>query len=165
MTDDTTSSHPVPDLDPTAIIELLELEPLPEEGGRWRLAWIDERCGAIYYLMRPDDFSAMHRLTGPELWHFYAGAPVAMLLLGPDGAVTRPRLGIDLAGGERPLQPVETGVWMGARTTGTWSLVGTTMAPPYDPDGFELGERDELIAAYPAAADDIVALTRLEDRR
>lgn len=162
MTDQTANPSPAAELEPATIIELLELEPLPEEGGRWKLAWIDERCGAIYYLMQPGDFSAMHRLTGPELWHFYAGSPVEMVLLDPDGSVRRPTLGPDLVAGERPLQPVATGVWMGASTTGAWTLVGTTMAPPYDPAGFELGDRDELVAAYPAAADAIVALTRLD---
>ncbi len=39
------------------------------------------------YRMRPGDFSALHRLGGPELWHHYAGASVQMLLLEPGSAV------------------------------------------------------------------------------
>ena len=49
---------------------------------------------------------------------------------------------------------------MAATTTGDWSLTGATLAPPYDPDGFELGDRHELTAAYPEAAADIVRFTR-----
>lgn len=142
------------------IIDLLRLEPLPDEGGMFRQVWRSPHGSAIYFLLRPDDFSAMHRLIGPELWHHYAGAPVRLLLLRPDGRVERHRLGTDLEAGERPLVMVEEGVWMGAETTGEWSLLGMTMAPPYDPAGFELGDREELAARYPKAVSEISRLTR-----
>lgn len=149
------------DLGAADIVELLGLEPLPEEGGMFRQVWRSAHGTAIYFLLRPGDFSAIHRLTGPELWHHYTGAPVRMLLLRPDGEVERPRLGTDLAAGERPMVAVEPEVWMGAETEGEWSLLGMTMAPPYDPAGFELGERERLISLYPDAAPDIHRLTRV----
>lgn len=142
------------------VIATLGLEPLPEEGGMFRRFWADEHGSAIWFLLRPGDFSALHRLTGPELWHHYAGAPVRMLLLRGDGTVERPLLGDDLAGGETPVVVVEAGTWMGAETAGDWSLVGATMAPPFVPEMFELGERATLAAAYPEAAGDIARLTR-----
>lgn len=142
------------------IIDLLDLEPLPHEGGFVRRTHIDDHSGAIYYLMTPDGFSAMHELTLPELWHFYGGAPVEMLLLKPDGAVETPTLGADLAAGQRPQVWVDAGVPMGASTTGDWSLVGTTMAPPYTDDCFMLSARAELVATWPGATDRIDQLTR-----
>ena len=142
------------------VIELLGLEPLEDEGGMLSPTWRDEQSSAIYYLMRPGDFSALHRLSGPELWHHYAGAPVAMLLLEPGGEVSRPILGDDLVSGQRPMVAVPAGVWMAAATTGEWSLTGATLAPPYDPDGFELGAPAELTEAYPEAAADIARFTR-----
>ena len=142
------------------VVELLGLVPMELEGGLWAQTWRDERSSAIYYLMRPGDFSALHRLAGPELWHHYAGAAVEMLLLEPDGAVNRPVLGDDLAGEQRPIVAVPTGVWMAAGTIGDWSLVGTTMAPAFEPNCFELGDPDELVEAYPDAAADIARFTR-----
>ena len=142
------------------MIELLGLEPLPGEGGLWAQTWRDGHSTAIYFLLRPDDFSALHRLDSVELWHHYAGAPVEMLLLDPGGKVLRLRLGDDLAAGERPVVAVEAGTWMGAETAGDWSLVGTTMAPGYHEAGFEPGDRAELADAYPDAAADIARLTR-----
>lgn len=142
------------------VVATLGLEPLPEEGGMWREVWRDERSTAIYFLLQPGDFSALHRLDGPELWHHYAGAAVEMLLLGPDGAVERPVLGDDLSAGERPCVAVPAHTWMGASTRGEWSLVGTTMAPPYHHDGFELGDANRLIDQYPAAASEIAGLVR-----
>ena len=142
------------------VAELLGLAPLEPEGGMWTQTWLDQRSSAIYYLMRPGDFSALHRLAGPELWHHYAGAAVEMLLLEPGGTVSRPVLGDDLAHGQRPVVAVPAEVWMAAGTTGGWSLVGTTMAPPFDAAGFELGDAAELADAYPEAAADITRFTR-----
>lgn len=41
-----------------------------------------------------------------------------------------------------------------------WSLLGCTMAPPWDEHGFELASRDALLRAFPAQADVIRVLTR-----
>lgn len=146
------------------VVELLGLQPMPVEGGMWAQTWKDQHGTAIYFLLQPDDFSAMHRLATPELWHHYCGAPVSMLLLGPDGTVDRPTLGDDLRSGHRPFVPVPGGVWMGATTTGDWSLVGTTMAPPFRPQDFEIGHLEPLVTAYPDAADDLARLIRKEHR-
>lgn len=101
----------------------------------------------------------MHRLTEAEVWHFYADAPVQMLLLFPDGGTREPILGNDLASGQRPQIAVPRGVWQGASSR-TWSLLGTTMAPPFREDVLELGTGDELSTRYPAACRRIRELTR-----
>ena len=147
-------------LDPEAIIEILELEPLRDEGGMFRQVWATEHGTAIWFLLRPGDFSALHRLDRPEIWHHYAGAPVDLVLLHPDGSSESLVLGPDLADGALPMRIVDAEIWMGADTTGDWSLLGTTMAPPFDLAGFVLGERAPLIEAYPARRADIIRLTR-----
>ena len=139
---------------------ILGLDPLPHEGGMWVQSHRDHHSSAIYFLIREGDFSAMHRLTGPEIWHFYAGAPAQMLMLFPNGHVQDPILGDDFAANQRPQVVVPSGVWQGASSTGSWSLLGTTMAPPYVEDGFELGAADALVAEFPIASDRIRTLTR-----
>ena len=142
------------------VAELLGLEPLPGEGGLFRRTHIDEHSSAIYYLLLAPDFSALHRLSATETYHWYAGAPLRLLLLDADGRVTEPVLGPDLAAGQRPQIVVPAGTWQGSSPAGDWSLVGTTTAPPFDWAGFELGERAALTARYPEAADRIAGLTR-----
>jgi uncharacterized protein len=142
------------------VAELLGLEPLPDEGGLFRRTHIDAHSSAIYFLLIAPDFSAMHRLTATETYHWYAGAPLRLLLLGADGQVSEPVLGPGLAAGQRPQLVVPAGTWQGSSSTGEWSLVGTTTAPPFDWDGFELGQRAALTARYPEAATRIAALTR-----
>ena len=126
----------------------------------WAQSYLDEHVSAIYFLLQPDDFSALHRLAGTELWHFYGGAAAQLLLLQADGSVAQPILGTELAAGQRPLVAVPAGTWMAAKTTGAWTLLGTTMAPPFDEAGFELGEAAKLSQQYPAVTDLIARHTR-----
>ena len=142
------------------VIKLLALEPLPAEGGMWAQTWRDEFSSSIYYLLQPGDFSALHRVTGPEIYHFYAGSAARVVLLQPEGLTQTVALGADIAAGARPMLAVSGGVWQGSYTLGEWTLLGTTMAPPFRPEDFELGRRDALIAAYPSAEDPIRMLTR-----
>ncbi|MGH8928756.1 MAG: cupin domain-containing protein [Acidimicrobiia bacterium] len=142
------------------VINRLGLRPLPREGGMFRQYYADANSTAIYFLVTPGDYSALHRLTTPEIYHFYVGAPLAVLLLHPDGRVDRAILGPDLAAGQVPSLVVVAGVWQGSATTGDWSLVGTTMAPGFRPEMFELGDQADLVERYPEAVAEIARLTR-----
>ena len=121
---------------------------------------------AIYALVTRADFSAMHWLKTDEIWHFYAGDPIELLLLYPEGKDAVVTLGADVLGGQRPQFTVPAGVWMGARpkgdAAGAYSLFGTTMAPGFDYADYEPGYRETLQAAYPARAGLIAELTRAE---
>jgi uncharacterized protein len=142
------------------IAAALGLAPLPDEGGLFARTHLDAHSSAIHYLLLAPDFSALHALTTTEVYHFHAGAPVRVLLLHADGTATEPVLGPDPTAGHHPQLVVPGGTWQGCSTTGAWSLLGTTMAPPYDPAGFRLGGRAELGARYPGARARIAELTR-----
>lgn len=116
---------------------------------------------AIYYLLTPETCSVLHRLWTDEVWHFYLGDPVELLLLRPEGTGQIVPVGTDLPIGERPQVVVPRGAWMGARLQpgGRFALLGTTMAPGFDPADFEVGEREVLQRAYPDFTEWIVALT------
>ena len=143
---------------------LLGLQPLPEEGGLYRQTFADAHSSAIYFLLLAPDFSALHRLAATETYHWYAGSPLRLLLLHGDGEdggrVEEPTLGACFDAGERPQIVVPAGTWQGSSPAGAWSLVGTTMAPPFAWSGFRLGERAELLDRWPSARARITALTR-----
>lgn len=150
-------------MDAGQVIERLGLAPLADEGGYFAETYRDGRSTAILYLLEAPDFSALHRLTGPELYHWHAGAPLRFLLLRPGGSFDEVYLGPDLAVGQQPQLVVPAGVWQGARPIGpegTWSLVGTTMAPGFEPAMFELGDGAALTSGWPAAAERIARLVR-----
>lgn len=151
------------------VVASLGLEPLPVEGGLFRQTWRHDEGGrvigtATYAALTndPDSFSAMHRLDRDELWHFYVGDPVQMVLLHPDGEVTTPVLGSDLAEGESPQVVVRAGTWMGAELVpgGEYAVFGNTMAPGFESGCYEGGVREDLAARWPAAAPMIERLTR-----
>jgi predicted cupin superfamily sugar epimerase/quercetin dioxygenase-like cupin family protein len=122
--------------------------------------------GAIYALVTREDFSAMHKLKTDEIWHFYFGDPIDLLLLHPDGRSEVVVLGTDLLAGQQPQATVLAGTWMGARPAKAgpeaYGFFGTTMAPGFDYDDFEVGYRDELQKRYAAQAPLIAELTRSE---
>lgn len=138
----------------------LGLEPLEHEGGLFRRTHISEHSSAIYYLLARPDFSALHGLSSAEVYHWYAGSPLAILVLHPDGTAEQVELGPDLDAGQRPQFVVPAGAIHGSSPAGEWSLVGTTMSPPFDWQGFELCEREDLQRRFPAVADRIAELTR-----
>ena len=76
---------------------------------------------AIYALETPKDFSALHRLATDEMWHFYGGVPIEMLLLFPDGHGESVVIGPDVLAGQKPQFLVPRGVWQGSRPAVTAS--------------------------------------------
>ncbi len=166
-----------------AIAAHLGMVPIPHEGPLFAAAYKggtlagesgnrQERkaaYSAIYTLITAERFSAMHRLKSDELWHFYGGTPLELLLLYPDGRSDVVVLGPALLEREYPLFRVPAGVWQGARlveaSVGSYALVGNTLAPAFDYSDYEPGVREELMARYPDRAEQIKALTRDESVR
>jgi len=117
---------------------------------------------AIYYLLTPDSFSAMHRLRGDEIFHFYLGDPVELLQINANGSGEVVVLGQDIVSGMKLQHVVSGGAWQGSRLRdgGKYALLGTTVAPGFDYQDFEIGERDKLVAKFPEWSKMLVALTR-----
>jgi len=150
------------------IIKHLGLIPLEEEGGyyseTYRSDIMIEKApynggirttrsiqSCIYYLMTEDSFSALHRLPSDEIWHFYLGDPIEQLQLLPDGTGKMIEIGNNLPAGQQPQVIVPQNVWQGSKLKagGKFALVGTTMAPGFEFEDYEAGNRDELILQYP----------------
>lgn len=169
------------EITPAQIIEKLHLAPLPDEGGRYIQTYISdivikkEHLAAryngdraistqIYFLLtdEDDDFSALHKLLSDEVYHFYLGDPVEMLMLHPDGRSEVVILGQDILHDEKVQYVVRRGIWQGShiKPGGKFALLGTTMSPAFDVADFQLGDRLELIKKYPHQKDLISKLTR-----
>src|SRR3546814_2674557 len=117
----------------------------PADGGRGA-------CTAIYFLLRAGEVSAWHRVKdADEIWHWYAGAPLALTIAPGKGAPETTELGPDLEAGLRPQAVVPAGAWQTARSRGNWTLVGCTVAPAFDFAGLELAPPGWEPAAAPEA--------------
>jgi hypothetical protein len=159
------------------IIRRLKLQPHPRENGFFaetyraddKVSW-DALSGrydgtrsystAIYFLLKQGAFSEMHRLRSDEVFHFYLGAAAELLLLHSNGTGELTRLGSGLDAGERPQIVAPRGTWQGIRSTGDFTLMGTTVAPGFEYSDYGSGSREELVAQYPQFADLIRQLTR-----
>ena len=97
---------------------------------------------AIYYLIRAGERTHWHRVDATEIWHYYAGACLALSIHAVAGPPERLLLGADLARGERPQAIVSKGAWQSAETLGDWSLLGCTVSPAFEFAGFELAPPD-----------------------
>lgn len=136
---------------------------------------------AILFLVTTAAISRLHRLTSDELWVFQGGLPLELVTLSPAGEA-RSRLlgGCDrprpvrkaAAAADPPSDPLPqalapAGSWQGARLAGgphlpasrAWALVTCVVSPGFEYEDFELGERETLLAEYPAHAELVRAFT------
>lgn len=159
-------------------IERLRLEAHPE-GGYFRQTYKAERVlpkaalpagftgaraasTAIYFLLEGKNFSAFHRLRSDELWHFYAGEPLVVHVIEPEGECSAILLGRDLEAGQVPQAVVRAGCWFASHVADgkSFAVVGCTVAPGFDFEDFEMGKRGELVVRYPEHRALIEQLTR-----
>ncbi|MBL1430327.1 MAG: cupin domain-containing protein [Robiginitomaculum sp.] len=151
------------------LISLLDLKPLPGEGGYFRRTHegtIDKngraKFSVIYYLLTPEQpRSALHYLPIAESYHFYLGDPVQMLILQPDGSGKELLLGSDVFVGQKVQTMVPEQCWHGSYLCdgGKFALLGTTMTPGYVDSDYQAADCDLLQQQYPAFSQQIKKLT------
>jgi predicted cupin superfamily sugar epimerase len=123
------------------VIRLLDLKPHPE-GGHFRETFRDTASTAIYFLLSEGERAHWHRIDAVEVWHWYAGAALAIELFKDGSRVEHVTLSGDFSAGQRPQVIVPAQVWQAAQTLGEWTLCGCTVAPAFDFSGFELAPKD-----------------------
>jgi predicted cupin superfamily sugar epimerase len=169
-----------------ALIEHFKMTRIPQEGPWFTLTWRSEETlprsalpdrydgprpagTAIIGIITRTDFSAMHRLKTDEMWHYYGGDPLELLVLHPEGTGEVVVLGPDVLAGQKLQYVVPRGSWQGARPIGdksdAYSLFGDTLAPGFEYADFEMGYRDELQRIYRVHSAAIARLTRQEFAR
>lgn len=156
------------------IIQKMDLKPLPEEGGFYRETYRSTdhiQVGlntsrhlntAIYYLVSDKSFSALHRIKSDEIFHFYSGDPIEMIQITETGEYSKVIMGSDITKGHIPQVVVPKGVWQALRLAegGIWCLMGTTVAPGFDFQDFEVGTREEMLKQFPQHRDEVLKFTR-----
>ncbi len=150
------------------LIEKLQLEPLEMEGGYFRRTYTSDvhfqahnrsAGSAIYYLLTSETHSKIHSLPIDEVYHFYLGDPVELLLLEEDGNTTTINLHNDVLAGASPQFVVPKGVWQGSclKPGGAFALLGTTMAPAFEYADFKTPENlEDLLIKYPESVHDLI---------
>ena len=164
------------------LIELFKMQKIPDEGCWFVQTYRSDETvkagrspratGRTTRRARPStrwkrarDFPSMHRLETDEVYHWYGGSAMEMLLLYPDGHGETLLLGPDVFKGERPQIVIPHGVWQGSRPVASagpeaYTFFGTTVSPGFEYGDFRMGSRAELLKTYPKFTTQISALTR-----
>ena len=157
------------------LIEQYNLKPLPVEGTLFSSTYRSKQefeSGKPYgtamvalYCNEPYSVSLFHKLPADEIWHFYLGDPLRLILLYPDGSCKDVILGNQPLKGQRVQFVIPAGVWQAGHMCegGKYSLFGCTMAPGFTDDMFEGGTRDYLVSLYPEKTDDIIRFSCAEN--
>jgi uncharacterized protein len=130
----------------SSLIEQLLLQPHPEGGWYREVHRASQRVTTprgeraalttIYYLLEQAQLSRWHVVESDEIWHFYAGAPLELLVYGPhERKLQRQVLGIP-SSATQLIGVVPAGHWQAARSQGAYSLVGCNVGPGFEFEDF-----------------------------
>ena len=137
--------------------------PLKIPAGALPHAYESERpyASALYFLVTPEAQIVMHRIRSDQLYHYYLGDPLEVLMLFPDGTGAVAAVGSDLAAGERPQLFIPGGTFHTSRlaSEASFALLASTEWPGVEPPDVEHGDIEELIMAYPDFREQIRAFT------
>ncbi|MEO0335368.1 MAG: cupin domain-containing protein [Pseudomonadota bacterium] len=149
-------------------IDRLQLQPHPE-GGYYRETYRSQleleglqgftglrSCSTgIYFMLKAGSRSHLHRIRSDEMWHFYAGDPLKIVMLAESGERSEVVIGPWLDEGQTFQFVVPKGVWFGAEVAmgGSFSLVGCTVAPGFDFEDFQMANREAMLAEFPGHAE------------
>ncbi|MCB0421284.1 MAG: cupin domain-containing protein [Bdellovibrionales bacterium] len=146
------------------LVQLLNLSPHPEGGfyaETYRSSLVlselpsfsgPRSCSTgIYFLLTQESRSHLHKIQSDEMWHFYKGDPLRIVMLSPEGVYSEKVLGPNLFYNEVFQFVVPKGYWFGAEVVegGEYSLVGCTVSPGFDFSDFELATKDVLTSRFP----------------
>ena len=112
---------------------------------------------ALYFMVTPSAPVRLHRIRNDQLYHYYLGDPLEVLLLHEDATTARAVVGPNLRGGERLQLLIPGDTFHTARLTGRgrWFLGASTEWPGVASADVEIGDVDALAAKYPAVAGDL----------
>ena len=121
------------------IIKKLQMLPHPE-GGYFKESYRDNNISLIYYLLKKNEKSHWHRLKKDEIIHFYDGDPLIVYL--SKNGVTVQKIILDNNKNASSHFVIKSGTWFSMKSKGNYSLIGCTVAPPFNYDDFELAPKE-----------------------
>ncbi len=156
--------------DTKAVIEHYNMQPLPIEGtyfvSTYRSSAELETGDPVgtamigLYADEPYSVSCFHKLPIDEIWHFYSGDALKLVLLFPDGSCKEVIMGSDVLAGQVVQYIIPANVWQAGYMLpgGRYSLFGCTMAPGFTGKAFEAGVVEILVKQYPSQKEHIERL-------
>ena len=104
------------------------------EGGHYVEVLKNENVSQIYYVLKKNEKSHWHRIKKNEILHFYSGDPLEVYTSKDGINYDLFKLGSE----DKYVYVVKANTWFAMRSSGTYSLIGCTVAPAFDFKDFEL---------------------------
>lgn len=114
---------------------------------------------ALYFMVTPDAPVRLHRIRNDQLYHYYLGDPIEVLMLHAGGTGEHVIVGPDLRGGQLVQLLIPGNTFHTARVVGRrrWFLGASTEWPGVEPADVEIGDAEALAAKYPDVAGELRA--------
>ena len=118
-------------------------------------------CTSIYFLLTSDKFSAYHKISQDEIWHFYTGTTLKLHMISPEGKYSFILIGNNFENGEIPQFTVPAHHYFGAEILekDSFAFVGCTVSPGFDFRDFVLPSCEDLTIQFPEHQNKIKELT------
>lgn len=120
--------------------EIFRSEMLIQHNGKSRSA-----LTSIYFLLTRGDVSRWHVVDADETWHYYEGDPVELYIMPPDFSTVEKIMIGTYGEGVKPTHVVPAGWWQASRSSGEYTLVGCTVAPAFEFEGFRMLNEEEKV--------------------
>jgi hypothetical protein len=144
------------------ISRLLNLKPLPLEGGCYRETFRSKveserknrRVGTcIYYLLDGKSKSYWHSVRSDEIWLYHCGSPGIQILLFPDGEWEERTIGVNFTENEFPQSIIPACTWQATvlKYPDSWGLFSAVVCPGFEFEDYMSGIGDELMKNWPMA--------------
>lgn len=110
---------------------------------------------SVYYLLRSEDISRLHRLRSDELWYYHAGSPLKVISIDMEGNKQSQILGNNHDKAEQFSLMVPGGCIFCAEVvdSDSFTLVSCVVSPGFEFEDFEMFDKEDLVQAYPKHAE------------
>ncbi len=120
---------------------------------------------SIFYLLTADSPTGHFHRNRSDIVHYYhLGDPITYYLISPDGHLETRVMGPDPGEGHLLQMTVPGGIWKASSIDPQggfgYGLISEAVSPGFDYRDMEIGERQQLLEAYPDHADIIRRLSR-----
>ncbi len=111
----------------------------------------------LFFMVTPQAPVRLHRIMNDQLYHYYLGDPIELLMLFEDGTHRLVTVGPDVMNGQHVQLFIPGGTFHTAQITGArrWFLGGSTEWPGVIPADVELGDAESLATRFPEVAEQI----------
>ena len=120
-----------------SIIRYHKMLPHPE-GGHYVEVFKNKDVSHIYFLLEEYEYSHWHRIAKNETIHFYSGSPIVIFTSKDGEEFQTNQIGSD----NNFIFNIEKNTWFAMKSSGSYSLIGCTVAPAFEFEDLELAPKN-----------------------